>query len=339
MDMTSRERVLKTLSFQNVDGRVPRQLWTLPWAHDHYPDALEELNRTFPADLAGVSGHLKERPKTIGQPHEPGIYVDEWGSTFMNVQRGVIGEVKDPLIRGENWEDAGKAHFPVEWLTIDRDRINRDCAADTLFHLSGACPRPFEQLQFLRGTEALYIDLALDNPGLRAFLDRMHDFYCQWVTVWAKTDVDAISMMDDWGSQRSLLIDPAIWRRVFKPLYRDYIRIAREHGKKTFMHSDGYTLDILPDLIEIGLDAFNTQIFCIGIDQLAPYRGQITFWGEIDRQHLLADASVEEVRAAVRHVDRTLWDNGGCIAQCEFGAGARPENVRAVYETWQELHG
>ena len=137
----------------------------------------------------------------------------------------------------------------------------------------------------------------------------------------------------------SLLIDPAIWRRVFKPLYRDYINIAHACGKKVFMHSDGYTLQIIPDLIELGLDAFNTQIFCIGVDQLAPFRGQITFWGEVDRQHLLADASVAEVKAAVRHVDQTLWQNGGCIAQCEFGAGARPENVRAVYEAWQELHG
>jgi uroporphyrinogen decarboxylase len=146
-------------------------------------------------------------------------------------------------------------------------------------------------------------------------------------------------MMDDWGSQRSLLIDPAVWIRVFKPLYRDYIDIARRYGKKTFMHSDGYTLPIIPQLIELGLDAINTQIFCIGLDNLARFRGQITFWGEVDRQHLLADASAAEVRQAVSQVDRTLWQGGGCIAQCEFGVGAKPQNVRAVFETWMELHG
>lgn len=337
--MNSRDLVLKTLSFDNLDGQVPRDLWTLPWAHEHYPQELADLKRDFPADMTGIDGHLKVYPKTVGSSCEPGLFIDEWGSTFTNIQRGVIGEVKDPLIKDEDWADADQAHIPVEWLTIDRDQINRDCEASTLFCMSGACPRPFEQLQFLRGTEALYVDLALDNPGLNRFLGRMHDFYCQWVEAWAKTDVDAIFMMDDWGSQRSLLIDPAIWRHVFKPLYRDYINIAHACGKKTFMHSDGYTLQIIPDLIELGLDAFNTQIFCIGIDQLAPFRGQITFWGEVDRQHLLVDASIAEVKAAVRQVDQTLWQNGGCIAQCEFGAGARPENVRAVYETWQALHG
>ena len=337
--MNSRELVYKTLAFKNNDSRVPRQLWTLPWADDHHAQALADLIRDYPGDLAGVRGYLKEQPRTFGIPHEPGLYVDEWGATFVNLQRGVIGEIKDPLIKGDEWEDAGKAHIPVEWLTIDRDRINRDCAQSTSFCMGGACPRPFEQLQFLRGSEALFIDLALDNPGLHRFLDRMHDFYCQWMEAWAKTDVDAVSMMDDWGSQLSLLIDPAIWRRVFKPLYRDYINIAHANGKKIFMHSDGYTLQIIPDLIELGLDAFNIQIFCIGIEKLAPYRGQITFWGEIDRQHLLVDATVDQVKEAVRLVDRTLWQDGGCIAQCEFGAGARPENVRAVFETWQELHG
>ena len=337
--MNSRDLVYRTLNFHNTNGRVPRQLWTLPWAEQHHAAALAEINREFPADLAGVNGYLRQRPRTVGDPYETGLFRDEWGAVFVNVQRGVIGEVKEALIMDEDWTDADRAHIPVEWLTIDRDRINRDCAASTSFVMGGCNPRPFEQLQFLRGTEALYVDLALGNPGLHRFLARMHDFYCQWVEAWARTDVDAVSMMDDWGSQRSLLIDPVLWRRVFKPLYRDYIDIAHRYGKKMFMHSDGYTLQILPDLVELGLDAFNTQIFCIGIDQLAAFRGQITFWGEVDRQHLLVDAQVDDVRAAVRLVDRTLWQNGGCIAQCEFGAGGRPENVRAVFQTWRDLHG
>ena len=103
------------------------------------------------------------------------------------------------------------------------------------------------------------------------------------------------------------------------------------------MHSDGYTLDILPDLVDMGLDSFNTQIFCIGLDKLAPYKGRITFYGEICRQHLLPHGTVAEVERAVESVFDTLWDNGGCIAQCEFGAGAKPENVEAVFRTWDRL--
>lgn len=337
--ITSKELVIRTLECRNRDGRVPRQLWTLPWAEEHYAAELAAIRRDFPSDLGGVAGYERLEAKTTGDPYLPGEYTDAWGSTFINIQRGVIGEVKHPLVTGENWEDAAKVHIPEEWLSIDRQKINSQCAGNPAFIIAGECPRPFEQLQFLRGSEALFIDLALDNPGLFAFIEKMHDFYCRWVEVWAQTDVDGISMMDDWGSQRSLLIDPKLWVKVFKPLYRDYIAIAKKYGKKTFMHSDGYTLDIIPHLIDLGLDAFNTQIFCIGLDKLAQFRGRITFWGEVDRQHLLADASPEDVQAAITEVDRILWSDGGCIAQCEFGAGSRPANVRAVYETWQALHG
>ena len=143
--------------------------------------------------------------------------------------------------------------------------------------------------------------------------------------------------MDDWGSQKSLLISPAMWEEIFMPMYKEYFSIAKKYGKKTFMHSDGYTLDIIPKLIEIGLDAFNTQIFCMELDKLEKYRGKITFWGEIDRQHLLPNASVEEISNAVKSVHQSLYQNGGCIAQCEFGAGAKPENIRMVFETWDKL--
>ena len=110
-------------------------------------------------------------------------------------------------------------------------------------------------------------------------------------------------------------------------MYRDYIDIAHAHGKKIFMHSDGNTLRILPRLIDLGLDAFNTQIFCIGIDKLAPFKGKITFWGEIDRQHLIPSGTPREIDAAIQGVYDTLWQDGGLIAQCEFGAGANPDNV------------
>jgi len=105
------------------------------------------------------------------------------------------------------------------------------------------------------------------------------------------------------------------------------------------MHSDGHIPAIDPDLIEIGVDAVNSQLFCMRVEALAPFAGRITFWGEIDRQHLLARATPDEVEAAVRLVYGTLWRNGGRISQCEVGAGARPENMRRVFATWDEVHG
>ncbi|MFQ9872258.1 MAG: uroporphyrinogen decarboxylase family protein [Oscillospiraceae bacterium] len=175
--------------------------------------------------------------------------------------------------------------------------------------------------------------------GLLRTMEQMHDFYCRLVTKWAQTDVDGIMFMDDWGTQKSLLISPQLWCELFKPMYRDYINIAKKHGKKTFMHSDGYTLEIIPHLIELGLDAFNTQIFCMGPENLRQFRGKITFWGEICRQHILPHGTTKDVEQAVKAVYDNLWQDGGCIAQCEFGPGAKPQNVMEVYRAWDRVTG
>jgi hypothetical protein len=67
------------------------------------------------------------------------------------------------------------------------------------------------------------------------------------------------------------------------------------------------------------------------------FGGQITFWGEVDRQHLLPRGTPGDVAAAVRTAKEAFFRNGGAIAQCEFGIGARPENVEAVFQTWKSL--
>lgn len=334
--MNSRELVLRTLNFDNPD-RVPRHKWTLPWANINYPNELAAINSDYPDDITGSPGFYHEKDISEGDATEIGESIDAWGCKFLNYQRGIIGEVKEPLVQDENWKDASNIHIPTEWLTMNVDKINNFCKSTDKFVVGGACPRPFEQLQFIRGTENLFIDLMIRPKGLMDFMSKMHEFYCELMTKWAKTDVDALNFMDDWGSQKSLLINPKLWEELFKPMYKDYIDIAHKHGKKIFMHSDGYILDIYPHLVELGLDAINSQIFCMPMKELAKYKGKITFWGEIDRQNLLPNATLDEIREAVRFVKDNLWDNGGCIAQCEFGPGANPANVREVFQTWNEL--
>ena len=334
---TSRELVYQTLNFTGP-ARAPRDLWTLPIAEKAYPAEVASILAMYPPDITGIDGYERERAPTRGDQYAIGEYTDEWGATFVSVQAGVIGEVKQPLIR--DWAtDVSRVHIPVEWLSIDHDAVNRACGRTDRFTLAGCNPRPFEQLQFLRGTADLYMDLTDPPPQMVAFMATLHAFYCDLLETWARTDVDALRIMDDWGSQRSLLISPAMWRTYFKPMYRDYVQIARAAGKKFFMHSDGHILAIYPDLVEIGVDAVNSQLFCMGVEQLAPFAGRITFWGEIDRQRLLAFATPDEVEAAVRHVHAQLWRDGGCIAQCEFGAGAQPANVECVFSTWDNLGG
>ena len=337
--MTSRELVYKTLEFENKTYRVPRQLWLLAWGVYNYPDEFKAILRDYPPDIVNAEVTFKEKTIAIGDPHEIGKTIDDWGCRFTNVQRGVHSEVKEPIVSpdDEDWEDTSKVHIPTELLSFDIDEVNRFCASTEKFVIASCCPNPFERLQFIRGSEQLLMDLALRPPGLFKFLDTMHQFYCELLEKWAKTDVDALTIMDDWGTQRSLLINPDTWMEIFKPLYKDYIDIAHRAGKKMFMHSDGHILAIYPHLIELGLDVINSQIFCMGINELIPFKGKITFWGEIDRQHLLSFGSPAEIHEAVEKVYNSLWHNGGCIAQCEFGPGGRPENVRQVFASWDAL--
>jgi uroporphyrinogen-III decarboxylase len=144
--------------------------------------------------------------------------------------------------------------------------------------------------------------------------------------------------MDDWGTQTGLLLHPETFRQIFKPMYRDYAEIARQHGKQVFMHSDGHITGLIEDLIEVGVEALNAQIFCMGVEDLGRrFKGRITFWGEIDRQHLLVHGTRRDIEQAVRSVRDSLYAEGGVIAQCEFGLEADPDNVLAVFEAWDRL--
>jgi hypothetical protein len=341
--MTSRELVTKTLGFKNTSGVVPRDLWTLPWAYNNYGDWVDRILAEYPPDIMIVpDSHKTYAKKSIarGNPYEPGEYTDEWGAVFTIIQRGVWGEIKHPIVSAddEDWNDVSRVHIPEELLTLDTAKVNEFCASSDKFVLSGDLARPFERMQFLRGTEMFYIDLATENSGMLKMLEKVHDFYCRLTELWCKnTNVDGFFAMDDWGSMRGLLINPEVWIKRFKPLYRDYVDIAHKYGKKFFFHSDGHTLDIIPHLIDLGFDAVNLQIFCIGIEKIAQFKGKITFWGEMDRQHLLPRGTSEEIDAAVKKVRSAIWADGGAIAQCEFGAGANPLNVRQMFESWTQV--
>lgn len=331
--MTSKELVIKTLNFDNP-ARAPRDMWVLPWAEHNHEEALTAIRLDYPSDIVIAPSFCDENDRSEGDLYEVGEAKDAWGSLFVNFQKGIIGEVKEAIVKDDAWEDLSGVHVPREWLSVNIGKVNEFCNQTDQFVLAGCLPRPFEQLQFIRGTENLFMDLMFMPDGMKRFIDEMHAFYCELVEIWAQTDVDGIFFMDDWGSQYSLLINPKMWVEVFKPLYKDYIDIAHKYGKKAFMHSDGYILDIYPHLIEIGLDALNSQIFCMEMDKLSEYRGKITFWGEVDRQNILPNGTEEEVSAAVKKLKANLWKDGGCIAQCEFGPGAKPENVRKTFEVW-----
>jgi hypothetical protein len=316
-------------------------LWVLPWAEKKFAQELKVIREQYPDDIVHAPNVYEESTRIKGDPFEPGQYTDEWGCIFENRHSGIIGEVKEPIIK--DLANLTNVQPPYEVLPIDPDKarqtVNEFCENTEAFVLSACCPRPWERMQFLRGTADSMMDIVADAENARMLLEKIHTYYMKEMTFWASTNVDALSFMDDWGSQTNLLIPPRVWQEFFKPLYKDYCDIAHANGKFIFMHSDGCIQDIYPDLIEIGVDAINSQIFCMDMNELAKKaKGKITFWGEIDRQHILTSDQIAEVKKAVAKVAETLYDpSGGIIAQLEFGPGAMPENIKTVFEEWSKV--
>lgn len=339
--LSSRERVVRCLTFTGPD-RVPRDLWLLLWAEKNQPKATAELRNRYPGDFQTAAYFYPPSSKIKGDPYAAGEYRDEWGCVFHNIQEGIIGEVKNPMVRDlSGWK---RVEPPYEQLPPDRNKayedIRRFYGETKKFVLANACPRPWERYQFLRGTENALTDILTREKEFEALLQCIHSFYLTELEFWVKADVDGITFMDDWGAQDRLLIPPDIWRELFKPLYKDYCDLARSRDKFVFMHSDGWIEDIYPDLAEVGVNAVNSQLFCMDMENLArTVKGKLTFWGEIDRQHVLPSPDPAEGRRAVREVIRHLYDpSGGVIAQFEFGPGANPETALAIFDEWEKTH-
>ena len=337
---TSRELFIKTLTFDNPE-RPPRDLWDLPWCQMNHPDKMNEIRGKYPTDLGHAIDVYNPSSKASGDPYLAGSSVDDWGVEFESICSGIIGEVKTPVIADlKDWDDTEPPYetLPLDNLQGARDTVNKFCAKSDKFTLMSRCARPWERYQFLRTTiEAMY-DVMDQEKEFFKLINKIQSYYLKEMEFWASTDVDALFFMDDWGSQTQLLIPYEIWKQVFKPLYKEYCDMAKASNKFIFMHSDGFIEEIYPDLIEIGVSAVNSQLFCMDFDNLAEIaKGKITFWGEIDRQHILCDPNPEVARAAVRKVKEKLGGiGGGLIAQFELGPWSNLDVACHVYDEWEK---
>jgi len=265
--MTGRERTKACLTFASPD-RAPRDVWPLPGMYLFQQDDLDSLESEYPMDMAWCPCSAEQSRVALERLRHPGEYADDWGCVWHVAESGVIGEVKEPILQNLS----GLDEFQPPWNLIEsRDfgEVNRCCEQSERFMLSAMTAQPFERMQFLRGTENLYMDVAYGTAEFRRLLEMVHEYFLAEVEIWCRSDVDGVFFQDDWGSNRGLLISPDAWRDLFKPLYRDYCDRIHAAGKFAMFHSDGQISSILGDLIEIGVDAVNAQLFCMDIESIA----------------------------------------------------------------------
>lgn len=272
--------------------------------------------------------------------YKKGFWTDVWGCVFEAAEDGVIGEVTTAQL--DDWAKLDTFKLPWESLKDpELANINAICAESDKFVMPMWCDiQPFQRMQFLRGTEMLFMDLAYGEAEVYRLRDMVHEFYLKKVEILCQTDVDGIHIEDDWGSQTTMLISPAFWRGFFKPLYQDYCAMIHSHGKKLVFHSDGNITAILPDLVEIGVDAVNAQIDCMDLDAIsANFHGKIAFWGGFDRQRLLPFGTDAEIRQEVRRIAKSFFQYGrtGVVGQCFKDAATPDAACDVVYDEWMKL--
>lgn len=334
--MNSRERVIKTLEFNNPD-KIPIDLWILPAARLKYGKAFEDILNKHERDIISIDGplDLSYNPKT----YEKGSYTDAWGTNWTNLQDGMVGEVKNPIF--EKTEKISMYNPPIEVFRNEwkeyRPKMDEKIRTSRMKNkfVIGGWVSIFERMQFLRGTENLYCDMAEQSDDFFKILDIVFSYYREYVNVWLETDVDAIGFGDDWGSQRSLLISPGMWKSIFRPVYKELFDMIKAKEKYVFFHSDGYIWDLYPEFIDLGVDAINSQLWCMGIENVAEkFAGKITFWGEISRQNTLPNGTPTDIKVAAEKMKKYLFKGGGLIGQSEVGKDVPLENVQAVLAAW-----
>jgi uroporphyrinogen decarboxylase len=327
------------LEFKHPD-RIPYDAWILPGAFSKYGEKLYKLTAAYPVDVIQIAG-----PSDHGfnpEYYQEGTFVDMWGCTWTNVQAGIIGEVKNNILSEDIRLDEYKApvdQFIVQW-EASKEKINTNImeARKKGQFILGGWISLFERMQFLRGTEELFCDIALKEGNVEKLTAIVMDFYRVYVDKWLACDIDGVAFGDDWGSQRSTLIAPGDFREYFKPRYQELCEKIKQAGKKIFFHSDGWIYDLYDDLLSLKIDALNTQVWCMGIKKVAEkLAGKVTIWGEMDRQYTMPLGTPEEVRKEAKLLKNTFMaDGGGFIGLGTALADVPIENVEAMFKAWDD---
>lgn len=356
--MTSRERVLAAMNRRRPD-RTPRLLYEEAIG---YVPAIWELLRArcaprtpreyFGMDITSVTSRAsrlaRDRYLEWHGAQGPGALaagqVDEWGVWWKSGSFHHFFHIESPL---KNVDDPRRlAAYP--WPDLDQPYRYAGVKEEVdQLHAQGlavcACAGSiFEQAWYVRGIERLMMDMLAEPDTARWILERTAFFQRTAAEAFARAGVDIIITGDDVANQRSLMMSAELWRRFLKPLQTATARAAKAVNPdvKIFYHSDGNVRDLIPDLIECGIDILNpVQPECMDPAQVkAEFGDRLCFWGTVSVQRTMCLGTPDEVKEEVRRRVRTVGYNGGLILAPAHVLGPETpwENIQAFFEAANE---
>lgn len=317
-------------------------------------DALADLLCQFPDDVVFVVPYEfalgyqapdhPDRLSNIEALMQEKEWVDEWGIGWKHAADGVgANPVNHPIKDWSQLDDYLRNQMP------DPHEPGRLAAAlSTLAKLGSGkyCVGVlnltlFERLFALRGMDHVLEDFYTNEKEIGRLCEALTGYAIGLISEWGKTDVSAIFLSDDWGSQNALMISPAMWRRHFKEYYRSIFAAVHRWGKDVLFHSCGNITSIIPDLIEVGVDVLDPlQPGPMNLAEIASqFGGKVSFSGGIDDQRL-EDYSPQEVKDIVRRTIDTLgrpFGNAYIIAAANSILPSVPlENLEAMCQACHE---
>jgi uroporphyrinogen decarboxylase len=310
--MTRRERVIAAIKHENTDI-IP---YDISFTHQEYEKIANYLgDRDFEQKIGNHIDSVYYSGIFIEDSNRPGYFTDDFGVTWnRNGADKDIG-VLDSLVLPE--PEIGNYKFPEvpEKMLRQQFEAMMNNGRDT-FKTAGLGFSMFERAWTLRGMENLLTDMLLEPDFVDDLLDMICDYNLKIIDMGLEYDIDGFHFGDDWGQQSGLIMGPKLWRRFIKPRMARMYEKVKKAGKIVLQHSCGDIHEIFPDLIEIGLNVYQTfqpEIYDIKIIKKC-YGKDLTFWGAISTQRLLPFGTPEEIKKETLEIMSILGVDGGYIA-------------------------
>ncbi|NQU75396.1 MAG: hypothetical protein HQ546_03645 [Planctomycetes bacterium] len=168
--------------------------------------------------------------------------------------------------------------------------------------------------------------------------DDLLEFNLSWLDRWLEHGYQGLHFADDWGTQHNLMIPPRIWRSFFKGAYAEMFAKVKAAGLDVWFHSDGQIYDILPDLVELGVDVLNCQTSVMDCGRIGrEFAGKLCFRTDLNRQQIMPYASPSQVKEHIFELFDTLGTSEGGIVACgEISEDVPLANIWAMYEAFVE---